>query len=120
MDDTKMDRCLCDLRITDPRVDKGRIEASKDSILKDCYSWILDDPAFQQWKDDNDTRLLWIKGDPGKGKTMMMIGLVKELSEYADSTPRSGISSYLLKKVGAHTTPRHLVVIFFAKALILD
>lgn len=37
-------------------------------------------------------KLLWIKGDPGKGKTMLVIGLIEELSKQLKSAP--GILSY--------------------------
>ncbi|CAP71745.1 uncharacterized protein PODANS_6_6970, partial [Podospora anserina S mat+] len=29
--------------------------------------------------DQSESRLLWIKGDPGKGKTMLLCGIIKEL-----------------------------------------
>jgi hypothetical protein len=34
--------------------------------------WILKNSDFQQWRNDQQSRLLWIKGDPGKGKTMLL------------------------------------------------
>ena len=65
-DEAKYQRdCLHNLQST---------EASKDKLLEDSYVWILDNPAFQRWRDNDETQLLWIKGDPGKGKTMLMIG----------------------------------------------
>ena len=88
-DEAQNSRCLHDLLLTDPRGDKDRIEASKDNLLKDSYIWILDDPAFLEWR-DNDTRLLWIKGDPGKGKTIIIIALIKEL----ETTLSLGALSY--------------------------
>lgn len=39
-------QCLRDLRLTDPRHDKERIEASKDKLLEGSCSWVFDDPAF--------------------------------------------------------------------------
>lgn len=74
------DQCLCDLKVTDPREDKERIEMDKDRLIKQCYGWILEDASFQRWRAKGDARLLWIKGDPGKGKTMMTMGLIDELS----------------------------------------
>jgi hypothetical protein len=94
LDEEKNSRCLCDLRSTDPRDDKIRIERSKDDLLKDSYMWILNDPAFTDWRDKDDSQLLWIKGDPGKGKTMLMIGLIEELSRQLESEPGLGILSY--------------------------
>jgi NACHT domain len=93
-EEAKNSQCLRDLRSTDPRDDKIRIERSKDDLLKDSYIWILNDPAFTDWRDKDDSQLLWIKGDPGKGKTMLMIGLIKELSRQLESEPGSGILSY--------------------------
>ncbi|RII04488.1 hypothetical protein CUC08_Gglean011875 [Alternaria sp. MG1] len=73
-------QCLRDLRVTDPREDRARIEGDKDRLLRDCYAWILDDASFQRWRTQDASRLLWIKGDPGKGKTMMAMGVIAELS----------------------------------------
>lgn len=75
---------LSDLRNTDPRLDKARIEATKGGLFEDSYRCILEHSDFQQWRDDERSRLLWIKGDPGKGKTMLLCGIVNELSKEAD------------------------------------
>ncbi|KAF7502851.1 hypothetical protein GJ744_005006 [Endocarpon pusillum] len=48
------DQCLKELRSTDPRDDKTRIELSKDDLLKESYMWILEDPAFIGWRDNDD------------------------------------------------------------------
>jgi hypothetical protein len=74
-------KSLGDLQATDPELDMERIERSKDPLLKDCYEWILDDPILQEWRDCNISPLLWIKGDPGNGKTTLMIALARELEE---------------------------------------
>jgi hypothetical protein len=74
-------QCLRDLRVTDPREDRARIEGDKDRLLRDCYAWLLEDDSFQRWKTQDASRLLWIKGDPGKGKTMMTMGVIDELSQ---------------------------------------
>ncbi|KAM6516651.1 hypothetical protein FALCPG4_014829 [Fusarium falciforme] len=74
------DHCLADLRSTDPRDDKKRIEQTKGGLLEGSYRWILNNDDFQQWRNDEQSRLLWIKGDPGKGKTMLLCGIIDELS----------------------------------------
>ena len=84
-------RCLADLRLTDPRDDKKRIEETKGGLLKDAYRWVLDHPDFRRWRDDAHTQLLWVKADPGKGKTMLLCGIIDELQESIDST---GVLSY--------------------------
>jgi hypothetical protein len=92
-------RCLKDLRLTDPRDDKNRIEATKGGLLKDSYKWVLDNPDFRRWRDNDQSRLLWIKGDPGKGKTMLLIGIINELEQQLrrdQPTTKPGILSYFL------------------------
>ncbi|KAK2764812.1 hypothetical protein CKAH01_15751 [Colletotrichum kahawae] len=70
---------LADLRVTDPRDDKADIEYTKGGLLTDSYIWVLQNPDFCQWRDNKDQRLLWVKGDPGKGKTMLLCGIIDEL-----------------------------------------
>ncbi|WYZ42896.1 hypothetical protein EsH8_VI_000595 [Colletotrichum jinshuiense] len=80
-------RFLADLRSTDPRDDKARIERTKGGLLRDSYCWILDHTDFLKWRDDNDqSRLLWIRGDPGKGKTMLLCGIIDELGKVPESS----------------------------------
>jgi hypothetical protein len=73
--------CILDLRLTDPRDDKKRIEETKGGLLEDSYHWIVEHSDFQQWRDNPLSRLLWIKGDPGKGKTMLLCGIIDELNQ---------------------------------------
>ena len=79
--------CRRDLRVVDPQHDMERIEKGKDELLDDAYQWILRTPeyaAFTNWDDSGSDRpprrLLWIKGHAGTGKTMLMIGLIRQLS----------------------------------------
>ncbi|KAH8653528.1 WD40-repeat-containing domain protein [Xylariales sp. PMI_506] len=74
-------RCLADLRLSDPRDDKSRIESTKGGLLDDSYRWILDHEGFRQWRRNEEKHLLWIKGDPGKGKTMLLCGIINELTQ---------------------------------------
>ncbi|RKK75498.1 Vegetative incompatibility protein HET-E-1 [Fusarium oxysporum] len=76
---------LEDLRETDPRDDKTRIQDTKGGLLRDSYRWILDNDDFQRWRNDPQSHLLWIKGDPGKGKTMLLCGIIDELEKDSDN-----------------------------------
>ncbi|KAJ5707365.1 hypothetical protein N7488_007166 [Penicillium malachiteum] len=78
--------CLRGLRTTNPHDDKSRIQNSNGGLLKDSYRWILDNEMFKQWQDNQKDRLLWIRGDPGKGKTMLLCGIIEELTQYRGST----------------------------------
>ncbi|KAK3305080.1 uncharacterized protein B0T15DRAFT_502258 [Chaetomium strumarium] len=80
--------CRRDLRVVDPQHDMERIERGKDELLDDAYQWILRTPeyiGFTNWDDSESNypprRLLWVKGHAGTGKTMLMIGLIRQLSD---------------------------------------
>jgi hypothetical protein len=75
----KTKRCIQDLCGTDPCNDKKRIEDTKGGLLKDSYRWVFHNDSFRRWHEDSQSRLLWIKGDPGKGKTMLLCGIIDEL-----------------------------------------
>lgn len=77
-------RCRDTLQATDPSLDKARIEEDKGGLLRDSYCWVLDHVDFQRWRNARCGQLLWIKGDPGKGKTMLICGIIDELSKMAN------------------------------------
>jgi hypothetical protein len=65
--------------VTDPRDVKTNIYQTRGAALKESYEWILSHPQFQRWRDGNESQVLWVKGDPGKGKTMLLCGILDEL-----------------------------------------
>ncbi|CAM1507118.1 Fc.00g067590.m01.CDS01 [Cosmosporella sp. VM-42] len=85
--DDEARQCAKDLRITDPRDDKTRIEQSKGGLLQDSYCWVLTHVDHLRWRDDPESRLLWIKGDPGKGKTMLLCGIINEMKKTTTTGP---------------------------------
>ncbi|KAK4506434.1 hypothetical protein PRZ48_000166 [Zasmidium cellare] len=61
------------------------LEKRKDKLIPNSYSWISAKPEYKQvmaWDTQTKSRLLWIKGAAGTGKTMIMIGLIRELHEH--------------------------------------
>ena len=89
--DERDHQCLADLRATDPRDDKKRIEETKGGLFPDSYRWILDNLDYKQWYHDQQSQLLWIKGDPSIGKTMLLCGSVDELKK---SIAKTDVLSY--------------------------
>jgi NACHT domain/Heterokaryon incompatibility protein (HET) len=87
----RREKCMQDLCVSDLRDDKKRIEATKGGLLKDSYRWVLENSDFKQWRSAQQSELLWIKGDPGKGKTMLLCGIVDELEK---SIAKSDLLSY--------------------------
>jgi hypothetical protein len=87
----KQERCVQDIRSTDPHDDKKRIQETKGGLLADSYRWVLKNTTFRHWQQSPHDRLLWIEGDPGKGKTMLLCGIIDELQS---SMPRTALLSY--------------------------
>lgn len=78
------------MRVAIPQVDeKARIEDRAGGLLDDAYTWILKHEVFLDWKHKEDKSLLWIKGDPGKGKTMLLCGIINSLNAITPNTSTS-------------------------------
>lgn len=89
-------RCLQGLQTTNPRNDKTRIENIKGSLPADSYHRIFDNANFRQWCDNEQSRLLWIKSDPGKDKTILLYGIIDELSK---SIPDTSLLSFFCQAI---------------------
>jgi NACHT domain len=89
------DSCLADLLLTNPRSEKIRIERTKGVSLIDSFRWILNNSEFQRWRKGNHSQLLWIKGDAGKGETMLMIGIINELQQQVARLGKSSVMEVL-------------------------
>jgi hypothetical protein len=83
----KDEPCLQALFVIDPHDDMEAIENKKDTLLDEVYQWILNTEeyaAFTNWSNANSAlpscRLLWVKGHAGTGKTMLLMGIIRELS----------------------------------------
>jgi hypothetical protein len=93
--------CLQYVHQTDPRRDKERIEQTKGGLIEGCYKWVLDHPGFRRWRCEKQGRLLWIKGDAGKGKTMLLIGIINELCQQTRAPDASLLSFFLCQGTDA-------------------
>ncbi|KAJ5088692.1 G-protein beta WD- 40 repeats containing protein [Penicillium angulare] len=73
--------CLRALQCPNSMLVKNRLKEVKDKLLPKSIAWIFQNSIFKKWLNGEDVCLLWIKGGPGKGKTMMSIGIVEDLSQ---------------------------------------
>lgn len=73
--------CLEALFKTNPDRDLERIIAAKGGLHYDSYRWILDHPDFKRWQTDPRVCRLLVTGDPGKGKTMLLCGIIEALKK---------------------------------------
>ena len=79
----KITQSLC---VTDMSSEIQSLQKRKDDLLVDSYKWILDNDDYREFTDwHNSRRLLWIRGDAGKGKTMLLIGIIRELTTQLDT-----------------------------------
>ncbi|KAF3937342.1 hypothetical protein ABW19_dt0203503 [Dactylella cylindrospora] len=88
------------LRQTDPRADKLRIESQNGRPLTGSYEWVFRDNAFERLA-ASPSGLLWIRGNPGKGKTTMMIGIINQLLWADSANPRTPTCSYFFCENGS-------------------
>jgi len=72
--------CLRALFLTNPEDDKERIENMNYGMLDESCAWVFEQPTFRDWVEEDRSQLLWVHGDPGKGKTMLMISGIAKLS----------------------------------------
>lgn len=83
----RRDICIRDIRLSDPRDDKKRIEETKGGLLKDACRWGIESSEFRRWHASEESSILWVKGEPGKGKTMLLCGMIDELEKSIDTMP---------------------------------
>ncbi|KAK0707058.1 NACHT domain-containing protein [Lasiosphaeria miniovina] len=103
-------QCVQHLRLTDPRDDKKRIEHDKGGLLEGSYRWVLQKSEFTEWRDNLESRLLWIKGDPGKGKTMLLCGIIDELRQEVHQSTIPGLLSFFCQATNKHINNATAVV----------
>ncbi|BCR85774.1 uncharacterized protein ACHE_21232A [Aspergillus chevalieri] len=78
--------CLRALRCPDTLVVKNRLIENKDKLLPQSIEWIRENLHYKRWQTEDDVGLLWIKGGPGKGKTMTSIGLIEQFLQSQDDS----------------------------------
>ncbi|RFN44797.1 vegetative incompatibility protein het-e-1 [Fusarium flagelliforme] len=70
--------------VTDPQSHKDDIQERKGGLIPESYRWILQGEHFTKWY-DQEYSLLWLNGDPGKGKTMSVCGIIDYISASSGS-----------------------------------
>lgn len=94
----KDNACLRDLLITDPRLDKERIESINGGLLEESYTWVVQHQDFRRFYNNANRRLLWITGDAGTGKTMLMCGIIDYLGSSSELQPTYQLSYFFCQQ----------------------
>ncbi|KAI9761527.1 MAG: hypothetical protein M1840_001790 [Geoglossum simile] len=76
------DKILKALFLTKPTDDKSGLIAKKGNIVSGTCEWLTDRPEYKKWLSSSMSRILWLSGGPGKGKTMLSIYLTNVLEEF--------------------------------------
>ncbi|KAL9060444.1 MAG: hypothetical protein Q9162_000617 [Coniocarpon cinnabarinum] len=87
---------------TDPEFEKAGILAGKYELNPELCSWVFKDPNFCRWyeAEDKDSDVFWIRGDAGKGKTMIMAAAAEEVIARSVGRARSSIMAYFFCQRG--------------------
>ncbi|KAG8416814.1 hypothetical protein J3459_013602 [Metarhizium acridum] len=103
--DDKDSACLRDLFVIDPMRDLERLERKTDKLIDIAFSWVMgtkEYTSFSNWHGFDSRRMLWIKGGPGTGKTMLLMGIVREISTQSAAFAPSA-SYYFCQGTGDQT-----------------
>lgn len=69
----------------DPVYNRKDILMRKGPLLQDASHWLFDHGDIKRWYYTEKRGVLWIKGDPGKGKTMLLCSIIEEIEEFEES-----------------------------------
>jgi WD40 repeat protein len=61
---------------------RDRIRSLKEQPIREVCEWIFTDGSYVRWAAQGGPRLLWIHGDPGQGKTMLVCGIIDDLETH--------------------------------------
>lgn len=73
-----------ELRLSNVTNHRQHIKEMKGEAVTGSCVWILSDESYQAWSEGSDSKLLWLSGGPGKGKTVISIFLTEELDKLAE------------------------------------
>ncbi|KAF4439612.1 ankyrin [Fusarium acutatum] len=68
------------LRPTQYEGDSSELKKHSGCHLEGTSQWLLDSPIFQQWHDSRNDGILWVRGVPGAGKSVLASRLIHHLS----------------------------------------
>ncbi|RSL94795.1 hypothetical protein CDV31_014159 [Fusarium ambrosium] len=81
----KINQCRNTLFVSDPKIDRLTLIGSKGQRTPGTCEWIREDSHYQKWL-AGESRLLWISGGPGRGKTVLSLFLNEEVEKLCEAT----------------------------------
>ncbi|EXJ67647.1 uncharacterized protein A1O5_08993 [Cladophialophora psammophila CBS 110553] len=84
--EVERDTCLGELGISSPKGDRERMKTERLQQCAGTCTWIIQTSQYQQWQDPgSQSRLLWVCGRAGQGKTALSIFVTEHLEAVANS-----------------------------------
>ena len=87
-------KCLQSLYLSDPQDDLAAIRSAKGDRVPGTCEWILAQDRYTKWLVEQGSRLLWLSGGPGIGKTMVSSFLVEEMTHLAERSSQMTLAYY--------------------------
>ncbi|KAI8653926.1 hypothetical protein LRP88_00336 [Fusarium phalaenopsidis] len=81
----KINQCRNTLFVSDPKIDRATLIGSKGQRTPGTCEWIMENSHYQAWL-AGESRLLWISGGPGRGKTVLSLFLNEEVEKLCEGT----------------------------------
>ncbi|RSL90982.1 hypothetical protein CEP51_000479 [Fusarium floridanum] len=81
----KIAKCRNTLFVSDPKIDRATLISSKGQRTPGTCEWIRENLHYQAWL-AGESRLLWISGGPGRGKTVLSLFLNEEVEKLCETT----------------------------------
>ncbi|QSZ32714.1 hypothetical protein DSL72_002293 [Monilinia vaccinii-corymbosi] len=82
------------LAVINPLIGRREIEARTDRLLSTSCDWILNNKSYKSMIESDQSDLLWVHGQAGKGKTMLSMYLVDLLSKQVAQNPCDQIAYF--------------------------
>ena len=70
-----------------PEIDQEHLHEEYNQPEDDTGKWIFESVEYKKWREDSQSKILWLCGGPGTGKTTLAKSIDAELLKESDGHP---------------------------------